>query len=91
MKNQALFSSKDKSKKLKCCLLQFLFGALRAKPLQTMDTMMKGDRSLRHVLQWREDHVSQWHAILFTLEVLEVFPGKFLVIIIKMIDKKPGL
>ena len=28
MKNQALFSSKDKSKKLKCCLLQFLFGAL---------------------------------------------------------------
>ena len=29
MKNQALFSLKDKSKKLKCCLLQFLFGALR--------------------------------------------------------------
>ena len=31
MKNQALFSSKDKSEKLKCCLLQFLFGALRVK------------------------------------------------------------
>ena len=29
MKNQALFSSKDKSKKLKCRLLQFLFGASR--------------------------------------------------------------
>ena len=29
MKNQALFSLKDKSKKLKFCLLQFLFGALR--------------------------------------------------------------
>ena len=29
MKNQALFSSKDKSKKLKCRLLQFLFGTLR--------------------------------------------------------------
>ena len=29
MKNQALFSSKDKGKKLKCRLLQFLFGALR--------------------------------------------------------------
>ena len=28
MKNQALFSSKDKSKNLKCRLLQFLFGAL---------------------------------------------------------------
>ena len=31
MKNQALFSLKDKSKKLKCCLLQFMFGALRVK------------------------------------------------------------
>ena len=31
MKNQALFSLKDKSKKLKCHLLQFLFGALRVK------------------------------------------------------------
>ena len=31
MKNQALYSSKDKSKKLKCRLLQFLFGALRVK------------------------------------------------------------
>ena len=31
MKNQALFSSKDKSKKLKCRLLQFLFGTLRIK------------------------------------------------------------
>ena len=33
MKNQALFSSKDKSKKLKCRLLQFLFGALRFKSI----------------------------------------------------------
>ena len=31
MKNQALFSSKDKSKTIKCRLLQFLFGALRLK------------------------------------------------------------
>ena len=29
MKNQVLFSSKDKSKRLKCRLLQLLFGALR--------------------------------------------------------------
>ena len=29
MKNQTIFSSKDKSKKLKCRLLQFLFSALR--------------------------------------------------------------
>ena len=31
MKNQALFSLKDKSKKLKCRLLQLLFGTLRVK------------------------------------------------------------
>ena len=31
MKDQALFSLKEKSKKLKCRLLQFLFGALRVK------------------------------------------------------------
>ena len=31
LKHQALFSSRDKSKKLKCRLLQFLFGALRVK------------------------------------------------------------
>ena len=29
MKRQALFPLKDKSKKIKCRLLQFLFGALR--------------------------------------------------------------
>ena len=29
MKNQALFSSKNRSKKVKCRLLQFLLGALR--------------------------------------------------------------
>ena len=29
MKSKALFSSKDKSKKLECRLLQFLFGTLR--------------------------------------------------------------
>ena len=33
MKNQALFSLKDKSKKLKCRLLQFLFGVLRVKQI----------------------------------------------------------
>ena len=31
MKNQAFFCSKDKRKKLKCCLLQLLVGALRVK------------------------------------------------------------
>ena len=31
MKNQALFSLKDKSIKFKCRLLQFLFGTLKVK------------------------------------------------------------
>ena len=38
MKNQALFSSKDKSIKLKCGLLQFLFGTLRVKSQQKEKT-----------------------------------------------------
>ena len=40
MKNQALFS-KDKSKKLKCCLLPFLFGALRVKNIRVKNTLGK--------------------------------------------------
>ena len=34
MKSQALFSSKDKSKKLKCRLLQFFFWTLRVNESQ---------------------------------------------------------
>ena len=34
MKNQALFSLKDKSKKLKCHLQHFLFGVSRVKVLE---------------------------------------------------------
>ena len=36
MKNQALFFSKDKSNKLKCPLLQFLYGTLRLKQNLTL-------------------------------------------------------
>ena len=50
MKNQALFSSKDKSKKLKCRLLQFLFGTLRVNtqwiPIFTTMLHKKQDLSL---------------------------------------------
>ena len=44
MKNQALSSSKDKSKKLKCRLLQFLFGALKVNDLKwnTCQYLQKG-------------------------------------------------
>ena len=60
MKNQALFSSKDKSKKLKCPLQQFLSGALRVtapwpqqlfkRPIKIFDFVCKrmGDRPLVH-------------------------------------------
>ena len=41
MKNQALFSSKDKSKKLKCCLLQFLFGILRVKHVKMSNVQLE--------------------------------------------------
>ena len=37
MKNQALFSLKDKSKKLNCRLLQFFFGTLRVKTLPEVE------------------------------------------------------
>ena len=36
MKYQALFSSKDKSKTLKCRLLQVLFGALRVNSVENL-------------------------------------------------------
>ena len=42
MKNQVLFSSKDKSKNLKCCLLQFLFGALRVMELKVLGKKIAG-------------------------------------------------
>ena len=35
LKHQALLSLKDKSEKLKCRLLQFLFGALRVNPVSS--------------------------------------------------------
>ena len=63
MKNQALFSSKVKSKKLKCCLLQFLFGALRARP--TLSHLLNNQAQeskhcflikLSPLLKWQPDH-----------------------------------
>ena len=40
MKNQALFTLKDKSKKLKCRLLQFLFGTLRVKQIHVYEAVL---------------------------------------------------
>ena len=41
MKNQALFSSKDKSKKLKFHLLQYLLVALRIKVIKDKELLIK--------------------------------------------------
>ena len=41
MKNQALFSSKDKKEKLKCRLLQFLLGTLRVNINKKLSTVFK--------------------------------------------------
>ena len=43
MKNQALFSAKDKRKKLKCRLLQFLFGALTVITGSLYPDIVEGD------------------------------------------------
>ena len=51
MKNQALFSSKNKSKKLKCRLLQFLFGALRV----NSSFVVISDNGRNNVKQQRAD------------------------------------
>ena len=40
MKNQASFSSKDNSKKLKCRLLQFLFGTLMVNTWDLYDVVI---------------------------------------------------
>ena len=61
MKNQVLFSSEDKSKKLKCHLLQFLFGALRL----TVANSAQGDQI--HVISvWLHIPCSVCHNIFCT-------------------------
>ena len=46
MKNQALFSLKDKCKKLSCHLLQFLFGALGLKSCCSQVPRLKSIQSM---------------------------------------------
>ena len=48
MKNQAIFSSQDKSKKLKCRLLQVLFGALRLITAEKGNITKKSVNSCMH-------------------------------------------
>ena len=51
MKNQALFSSKDKSNKLKCHLLQILFGPLRVKSNTPSHQFYVYPRNTLHCMQ----------------------------------------
>ena len=46
MKTQTLFTSKDKSKKLKCRLLQFLSGTFRVKAATFMNKILKMFKNL---------------------------------------------
>ena len=55
-KNQVFFSSKEKSKKIKCRLLQYLFGALRVKDsilICRLSTFIFGAVGLFYVFVWR--------------------------------------
>ena len=53
MKNQALFSLEDKSKKLKCCLLQFLFGTLRVNRVyKSMDNLKIKQTTYNDLRKW---------------------------------------
>ena len=55
MKNQARFSSKDKSKELKCCLLQFLFGALRV--------------NICEIKFWWFNEMTYWHILILAVMI----------------------
>ena len=67
MKHQALFSLKDESKKIKCCLLQFLFGALRVKMdycislavRQSVFFLPKPSQNLDSFLRWIYEGISK--------------------------------
>ena len=68
MNNQALVSLKDKSKELKCRLLQFLFGALRVKTSRLVSKKC-GTFGCCYLLTFFADPLKsfkcgQWHASL---------------------------
>ena len=57
MKKQVLFSLKDKSKILKCCLLQYLFDALRVN--KGLFALYRGSWNTEKVLLKAGDPLSQ--------------------------------
>ena len=67
MKNQALFSSKVKSKKLKCCLLQFLIVALWVKFKETRQNILANKRAMGALVPSLEYHMNQEYSSYLTL------------------------
>ena len=52
MKNQAFFSSKDKSKKLKFGLLQFLYSALRVNQDPFFNMLFRSKDTFNNIMQF---------------------------------------
>ena len=71
MKNQALFPSNDKSKRLQCCLLQFLFGDLRVSHSRTTSILLPFQHYFIESGQWEGDNGSfvQWNPIYDRIEL----------------------
>ena len=69
MKDQALFSSKHKSKKIKCHLLQFLFGTLRVK-------MKKKSLTLQFLFTNQHQNDFSMFLIIMCFNISRVFVGK---------------
>ena len=78
MKNQDLFSSKDKSKKLRCRLQQFLFRALRVKVFYMTIKALPGELSCRHTGLVAKGH--NFHDFLFAFLEKTALPKRGLLV-----------
>ena len=76
MKNQALFSSKYKSKTIKCRLLQFLFGALRVKPSYFCTPSEMGGRVVKERKGFPSIGAKFFHLKVVLLSELRVVTGQ---------------
>ena len=80
MKNQALFSWKDKSEKSKCRLLQFLFGTLRVNgPLDSISVCIELSPRVREkeeMICKRQNFITTPHALLQAQWALALLSSK---------------
>ena len=75
MRNQALFSPKDKSKKIKFCLLQFLCGTVRVKNIYILCASLTGWTSFEIFLP---PAVNNLHNLIF-LALLQLWVSHILI------------